>query len=73
MNKNMSNVFRTCLLCLFIPGLALAQHDAGVPQIENIESLYPGKAYSPYAQRSFPSQVYWGETHVHTGLSLDAG
>ena len=36
-------------------------------------TIYPGKAYSPYAKRSFPSNVYWGETHVHTGLSLDAG
>ena len=36
-------------------------------------TLYPGKTYSPYAKRSFPSNVYWGETHVHTGLSLDAG
>jgi hypothetical protein len=58
---------------LFIPGLALAQHDAGIPQMEDVERLYPGKAYSPYAQRSFPSEVYWGETHLHTGLSLDAG
>ena len=38
-----------------------------------LSKLYPGKAYSPYAQRSFPSNVYWGETHLHTGLSLDAG
>jgi hypothetical protein len=53
--------------------MALAQHDAGIPRAEDIESLYPGKAYSPYAERSFPSRVYWGETHVHTGLSLDAG
>ncbi len=58
---------------MLVPGMALAQHDAGIPQIEHIERLYPGKAYSPYAQRSFPSQVYWGETHLHTGLSLDAG
>jgi hypothetical protein len=35
--------------------------------------LYPGKAYSPWAERSFPSKVFWGETHLHTGLSLDAG
>ena len=61
------------LFALLSAGVALAQHDAGMPQIENIESLYPGKAYSPYAQRSFPSEVYWGETHLHTGLSLDAG
>jgi hypothetical protein len=74
MNVRISNLLRTSLIILlFLPGLALAQHDAGVPQLENIESLYPGKAYSPWAERSFPSQVYWGETHLHTGLSLDAG
>jgi hypothetical protein len=57
---------------LAIPGVALAS-DIGSPDPEVIEGLYPGKAYSPYAQRSFPSRVYWGETHLHTGLSLDAG
>ena len=55
-----------------LPAVALAQ-DIGHPDPEVIKGLYPGKAYSPYAQRSFPSNVYWGETHLHTGLSLDAG
>ena len=73
MNKQITNVVRASLLFLFLPGLALAQHDAGIPQVEDIESLYPGKAYSPWAERSFPSRVFWGETHLHTGLSLDAG
>ena len=43
------------------------------PSKESLSNLYPGKAYSPYAQRSFPSQVFWGDTHLHTGLSVDAG
>ena len=73
MNNRILNVICSSLICLVLPGLALAQHDAGMPQIGDIEGLYPGKAYSPWAERSFPSQVYWGETHVHTGLSLDAG
>jgi hypothetical protein len=60
------------LAVLALPGLAMAS-DIGKPQPEVIKGLYPGKAYSPYAQRSFPSQVYWGETHLHTGVSLDAG
>ncbi len=48
-------------------------YDIGSPSPESIKELYPGKTYSPYAQRSFPSKVYWGDTHLHTGLSLDAG
>ncbi len=43
------------------------------PTKESLSNLYPGKAYSPYAERTFPSQVYWGDTHLHTGLSVDAG
>ena len=44
-----------------------------MPSAEDLSSLYPGKTYSPYADRPFPSNIYWGETHLHTGLSLDAG
>jgi hypothetical protein len=47
--------------------------DMGGADLERLEDIYPGHTYSPYAQRSFPSRVYWGETHLHTGLSLDAG
>ena len=28
--------------------------------------------YSPDATESFPDSVYWGDTHLHTSLSLDA-
>src|SRR5210317_2648435 len=31
------------------------------------------KHYSPYAGRNFPTQVFWGDTHLHTGMSFDAG
>jgi hypothetical protein len=43
------------------------------PSEESLSGLYPGKAYSPYAQRSFPGRPLWGDTHLHTGLSVDAG
>ncbi|MFW2367959.1 MAG: DUF3604 domain-containing protein [Desulforhopalus sp.] len=55
-----------------LSGVVIAS-DAGSPNLEVIKGLYPGRAYSPYAQRSFPSKVFWGDTHLHTGLSLDAG
>ena len=64
-----------CLTMLPLMLAATASHaqDIGSPDPEALKSLYPGKAYSPYAQRSFPNHVFWGETHLHTGLSLDAG
>ena len=36
-------------------------------------SAFSGRSYSPYANRNFPTEVYFGDTHVHTGLSGDAG
>ena len=29
--------------------------------------------YSPYPGQQFPSRVYWGVAHVHTGFSFDSG
>ncbi len=31
------------------------------------------KPYSPYADRHYPTRVYFGDTHVHTSESMDAG
>ena len=31
------------------------------------------KKYSPHANNTQPNNVYWGDSHLHTGLSLDAG
>jgi hypothetical protein len=40
---------------------------------ELLSDAYTGKSYSPSAQRGFPSRVLWGDTHLHTALSMDAG
>jgi len=29
--------------------------------------------FSPYVGRDFPTKVYWGDTHLHTAVSVDAG
>ena len=45
-----------------------------VPPEESLVDAYPKRDdYSPYANRNFPTNVYWGDTHVHTGMSMDAG
>jgi hypothetical protein len=54
------------------PLCALAQDPA--PTSESLEGAFPAQdRYSPYAGRNFPTQVMWGDTHLHTGMSMDAG
>ncbi len=64
---------RSILVCAALGVLSAPAAAQFVPSRESLEGLYPGEAYSPYARRSFPSRVYWGDTHLHTALSLDAG
>jgi len=66
--------FIASVLCpILLAGMATTAFAQITPAKESLSGLYPGKAYSPYAQRSFPDQVFWGDTHLHTGLSMDAG
>ena len=44
------------------------------PPAEVLKDSFPAqKSYSPYAGRNFPTRVFFGDTHVHTGASMDAG
>jgi len=61
----------TSVLALTL-GASLGFADA-VPTKEAAESAFGDKPYSPYANRDIPLFPLWGETHLHTGLSLDAG
>ena len=60
-------------LILLMASFAAPAQAQIVPSEESLSELYPGKAYSPYAQRAFASRPLWGDTHLHTGLSVDAG
>jgi hypothetical protein len=67
-----SSVIHLICLVIFAAGSTIATAQIK-PTEESLSDTYPGKAYSPYAQRGFPDQVFWGDTHLHTGLSMDAG
>jgi len=55
------------------PAPASPGGDAGQMNKAEAAKLHPKKSYSPYAGRGYPKRVYWGDTHLHTKLSFDAG
>jgi hypothetical protein len=67
---------RTLLATAVLLGLSttVSANQVGItPDEDTLNRAYAGKAYSPYAVRDFPTFPLWGETHLHTGLSMDAG
>jgi Protein of unknown function (DUF3604) len=69
----MANRFASLLMATVVSCFALPTAAQIIPAEESLSGLYPGKAYSPYADRDFPDRVFWGDTHLHTRLSADAG
>jgi hypothetical protein len=74
----MKNLFKFVLAIIFVIALvtgvqAQKQDPVGLtPTEEDAEGMATMPSYSPYAGRGFPTQVYWGVSHVHTDNSLDA-
>ena len=54
-------------------GVFLPTFAQDVIDMDGLDPVFPERPYSPYADRAFPENVYFGDTHVHTGLSGDAG
>jgi hypothetical protein len=64
------------LMCCLASGYALAQDgqttgsDFAISR-DNVPQKEP--IYSPYVGQSHPDRVYWGDSHLHTSYSWDAG
>ncbi len=53
--------------------LAVLAQDAGALDRATAERLAQKPGYSPYAGRNFPTRPFFGDTHLHTSFSMDAG
>jgi hypothetical protein len=67
---------------LLVGSLALMAHaaegpvsgDIGAADKEKLEKVHPAQPpYSPYVGRSFPTRPFFGDQHLHTSFSFDAG
>jgi len=68
-------VLFAAVIALLLIQPAFAQHSSDrvpAPAGEDVKSAIKEASYSPYAGRNFPTKVLWGDTHLHTSLSLDA-
>ena len=65
-----------CCLALtaFAAEEAVSEGDVGTASKADLEKVHPTKPpYSPYVDRNFPTRPYFGDTHLHTAFSMDAG
>ncbi len=62
-----------CVVLAFAAPKAVAQIPPPPDGEKSLSTAYTGKTYSPYARRGFPSRPLWGDTHLHTAMSMDAG
>jgi hypothetical protein len=77
-SKVNQSILAAALLCVGFVLPALAQEhtvtDSGTIDKKTTDKVYPSKPpYSPFVGRNFPTRPLFGDTHLHTAMSFDAG
>lgn len=67
------SVLATLLIGALMISQPVAASDGWTPTTDILSSAYTGKVYSPYAKRGIPERPLWGDSHLHSALSMDAG
>ena len=62
----------TIALTMVLGGWPVIAQDQ-IPTQDAVVKALARTEYSPYVGREYPTNVYWGDTHLHTAVSVDAG
>ena len=54
-------------ICALLVAIAFLSNARAVER----ENDYSLKSYSPYSEKKYATNVYWGDTHLHTNISAD--
>ena len=73
MNRTILRLLTFVAIAGVLPAFAQDAGQRQEPDQATVETVFKAPGYSPYAGRHFPTQVYWGNQHVHTSISVDAG
>ena len=72
MNKKKFTVLAVLTIATVLAALPVFAQDISGAE-EAAKKAFSGKNYSPYAGRAYPTRVLYGDTHLHTAISVDAG